>query len=122
MVCVDSGFEIHIAGAAGLHVKQTVLLTKVATENAVLEYSAAIIQLYREEAQYLRRLYKWVDLVGLDHVKARIVTDADSRKALADRFSFAQKFMQQDPWAERTKKEYRKLWSPLADLTLEAAE
>ena len=122
VVCVDSGYEIHIAGAAGLHVKQTVLLTKVATEDAVLEYSAAIIQLYREEATYLHRLYKWVDVVGLAHVKARIVEDADSRKALADRFYYAQRFMQQDPWAERTKPEYRNLWSPLADLTLEAAE
>ena len=94
----------------------------MASEDAVLEYSAAIIQLYREEAQYLHRLYKWADVVGLDHVTARIVTDAVSRKALADRFYCAQKFMQQDPWAERTKPEYRTLWAPLADLTLEAAE
>ncbi|MFQ3253495.1 MAG: nitrite reductase (NADH) large subunit, partial [Loktanella salsilacus] len=53
---------------------------------------------------------------------ARVVTDADSRKALADRFYYAQQFMQQDPWAERTKPAFRNLWQPLADLTLEAAE
>ncbi len=122
VVCVDSGYELHIGGAAGLHIQGTVLLCKVATEDEVLEYTAAIVQLYREEAQYLHRLYKWLDLVGLDHVKARIVEDAESRKALADRFYYAQRFMQHDPWAERTKPEYRKLWSPMADLTLEAAE
>ena len=123
VICVDSGYEIHVGGAAGLHIQGTVLLCKVATEEEVLEYSAAIIQLYREEAQYLHRLYKWMDIVGLDHLKERIVTDAASRKALADRFYYAQRFMQSDPWAERTKPEFRKLWSPLADLTtLEAAE
>ena len=33
VVCVDSGYEIHIGGAAGLHIKGTELLTKVASED-----------------------------------------------------------------------------------------
>ncbi|MET0271974.1 MAG: nitrite reductase large subunit NirB, partial [Phenylobacterium sp.] len=32
VVCVDSGYEIHVGGAAGLHIQSTQLLTKVATE------------------------------------------------------------------------------------------
>src|ERR1700758_4091962 len=36
VVCVDSGYEVSIGGAAGLHVKQTELLTKVATEEEAI--------------------------------------------------------------------------------------
>jgi nitrite reductase (NADH) large subunit len=122
VICVDSGYVLHIGGAAGLHIQGTVVMCTVKTEDEVLEYTAAVLQLYREEAAYLERMYKWLDNVGLDHIVARVVTDADSRKALADRFYYAQQFMQQDPWAERTKPAFRNLWQPLADLTLEAAE
>ena len=101
VVCVDSGFELHIGGAAGLHVKATELLCKLTEEADVVEHCAAAIQLYREEAQYLHRMYKWIDAVGLDHVKARVVEDAQSRRELAERFYYAQRFMQQDPWSER---------------------
>ncbi|SNT72811.1 nitrite reductase large subunit NirB [Paracoccus seriniphilus] len=122
VICVDSGYILHIGGAAGLHIQGTVIMCTVKTEDEVMEYCAAVIQLYREEAAYLERMYKWLDNVGLDHIVERVVTDGDSRKALAERFHFAQQFMQQDPWAERTKASYRELYSPLADLTMEAAE
>ena len=122
IICVDSGFELHIGGAAGLDIKGTVVLCKLPTEAAVMEHVAASIQLYREEAQYLQRIYKWLDVVGLDHVKARVVDDATSREALAARFFYAMQFMQDDPWAARTRPAYRSLYQPLADLTLEAAE
>lgn len=101
VVCVDSGYEIHVGGAAGLHVKATEILCKVKTEEEVTEYTAAVIQLYREEAQYLHRIYKWIDQVGLAHVAERVVDDTESRKALAERFYDSQKFVQMDPWSER---------------------
>ena len=53
VVCVDSGYEIHIGGAAGLHIKGTELLTKVRGERDTIEMIAAILQLYREEGFYL---------------------------------------------------------------------
>ncbi len=59
-------FEIHFAGAAGLHIKGTEFLTKVETEEETLEVIAALTQLYREEGWYLERMYKWCDRVGLD--------------------------------------------------------
>ncbi len=37
VICVDSGYEIHFAGAAGLHIKGTEFLAKVATEEEALE-------------------------------------------------------------------------------------
>ena len=104
VVCVDSGYEISFAGAAGLDVKQTEPLCKVATETEVFEHVEALLQLYREEAQYLHRMYKWLARVGMEHVQARVVEDADSRRALAERFRFSQSVFQVDPWAERARR------------------
>ena len=38
IICVESGYDIHIAGAAGLHVRATELLGHVATEEEAIEY------------------------------------------------------------------------------------
>lgn len=101
VVCVDSGYEIHIGGAAGMEVRGTDLLCKVETEAEALEYCAAVLQLYRDQGHYLERIYKWEARVGLEKIRAQIVDDDNNRLALYDRFLFAQKFSQNDPWAER---------------------
>jgi len=101
VICVDSGYELHIGGNGGIHLRGTDLLCKVATEQEALDYCAAFIQLYREEARYLDRTAPWVERVGLDYVKQRIVEDAVGREALRARFLYAQSFLQIDPWAER---------------------
>jgi nitrite reductase (NADH) large subunit len=119
VVCVDSGYEISVAGAAGMDVKETEPLCKVTTEDEVMEVIAAFVQLYRENSRYLHRIYKWVAKVGLDWCQAQI-GDLDNRRALYDRFLLGQSVYQTDPWAEHAE-EPRK-WAPLADLTLEAAE
>ncbi len=103
VICVDSGYELHIGGNGGIKVRVTDLLCKVATEAEALEYSAAFVQLYREEARYLDRTAPWVERVGLDYIKARIVDDAANRAALAARFLFGQQFMQDDPWEARVR-------------------
>ena len=118
IICVDSGYEFHIAGAAGLEVKQTILLCKVETEDDVLEYTGALMQLYREQAHYLDRIHKWLHRVGLDSVKQQIVEDAERRRALFARFAHAQVFAQVDPWAERVKGAFGHEFKPLADLRL----
>jgi nitrite reductase (NADH) large subunit len=101
VICVDSGYEIHIGGAAGLHVKATELLCKVATEEEVLEVCGALIQLYREQGHYLERIHKWVTRVGLDSIKRQIVADAERRRKFYDRFVLSQRYAQIDPWAKR---------------------
>jgi len=101
VVCVDSGYELHVAGNGGIHVRVTDLLCKVATEQEALDYCAAFIQLYREEARYLERTAPWVERVGIAYVQARIVADAVGREALCARFLYSQSFSQDDPWAER---------------------
>ena len=101
IICVDSGYEISVGGNGGIHLRGTDFLCKVETEEAALEYIAAFIQLYREEARYLDRTAPWVERVGMDYIKGRIVEDDEGRKALQKRFLFAQSVHQKDPWAER---------------------
>ncbi|MGE0827989.1 MAG: nitrite reductase large subunit NirB [Hyphomonadaceae bacterium] len=101
VICVDSGYEIHIGGAAGLHIQGTEILGKAATEEDAIEIIAAVTQLYREEAHYLERIYKWMARVGLETIKARVIADGENRCALYDRFIHSQAYAQIDPWAER---------------------
>ena len=120
VVCVDSGYQVGVAGAAGMDVKETERLADVATEQEAIDLTVAFIQLYREHAKYLDRPYKWVAKVGLDWVKARVVDDLEERAALIERFELSQSIYRKDPWAERAKE--ARSFAPLADLTLEAAE
>ena len=101
VICVDSGYELHVGGAAGLHIKGTEVIGKVATEDEAIEIIAAIVQLYREEGFYLERIYKWIARVGLSSLIARVLGDAGERIALYDRFVASQRYSQDDPWAER---------------------
>ena len=101
VVCVDSGYELHVGGNGGIKVRVTDLLCRVETEEQVMEYCGAFTQLYREEAHYLERTAPWVERVGLNHIKAKIVDDAEGRAALYERFKFGQQFAQTDPWKAR---------------------
>jgi nitrite reductase (NADH) large subunit len=117
IICVDSGYEIHIGGAAGLHIKGTQVLTKVATEEEAIETIAAIVQFYREDAFYLERIYKWLDRIGLPAIAARIVDDPAERRALFQRFIEAQRHSQDDPWAARAAGGHAGDFSPFAVAT-----
>jgi nitrite reductase (NADH) large subunit len=101
VVCVDSGYELHVGGNGGIKVRATDFLCKVDTEEEVIEYCAAFTQLYREEARYLERTAPWIERVGLTYVKEKVVEDAENRKALQQRFEESQKYVQIDPWKER---------------------
>ncbi len=97
VVCVDSGYELHIGGNGGIKVRVTDLLTKVDTEEEVLEWCGAFCQLYREDAHYLERTAPWVERVGLQKIKDTLEDEAQ-RKALHERFLESQKYAQIDPW------------------------
>ncbi len=116
VVCVDSGYELHVGGNGGVKVRVTDLLCKVDTEEEVMEYSGAFMQLYREEAWYLERTAPWVERVGLSSIKARIVDDAENRLALFERFKHGQKFAQIDPWKERAEGDaHKQEFTPLME-------
>jgi nitrite reductase (NADH) large subunit len=116
VICVDSGYELMVGGNGGIHLRGTDALCKVSTEEEALEHIAAFIQLYREEARYLDRTAPWIERVGIDYVKSRIVDDAEGRRALADRFAFSQSIYQVDPWAKRAAGEDAKLHQHLAEV------
>ncbi|MDO8287909.1 MAG: nitrite reductase large subunit NirB [Parvibaculum sp.] len=101
IVCVEAGYDILVGGNGGIDVRVTDPLTRVATEDEVMEYAGAFMQVYREEAHYLERTAPWIDRVGIDYVKKRLVDDAEGRAALNARFLYSQSFAQSDPWAER---------------------
>lgn len=122
IVCVDSGYELSVGGNGGIKVRATDFLCKVATEEEALEYCAAFIQVYREEARYLERTAPWIERVGVDYVKSRVVEDEAGRKALAARFLYSQSFSQDDPWAERASGDRTDLHQHLEPQALEAAE
>jgi nitrite reductase (NADH) large subunit len=123
VVCVDSGYDIHFAGAAGLDIKGTEVLGHVATQEEAVEVIAALVQLYREQGRYLERIYKWAKRVGVDTIRSQVLDDLERRKALYDRFAYSQRFSQHDPWAERASGKDAHEFAPLANLTrLEAAE
>ncbi|MCU9847501.1 nitrite reductase large subunit NirB [Defluviimonas sp. WL0024] len=121
IVCVDSGYQVGVGGAAGMDVKETERLADVRTEEEAIALTIAFVQLYRENAKYLDRPYKWIAKVGLDWVKARVVDDPESRAALIERFRISQSVYQKDPWADHVQSEQAR-YAPLANLTLEAAE
>ena len=101
VVCVDSGYELHIGGNGGIKVRVTDLLTRVETEEQVLEYCGAFIQLYRLDAHYLERTAPWVERRGLAFVKEQVLDNAERRKQLYEDFKFSQTFAQIDPWKAR---------------------
>ncbi|MCZ7886410.1 MULTISPECIES: nitrite reductase large subunit NirB [Agrobacterium] len=123
VICVDSGFEIHFAGAAGLDIKGTEVLGLVHTEDEALEHIVALTQMYREQARYLERIYKWAKRIGYDEVRRQIMEDADKRRAYFERFVFSQKFAQVDPWSERVSGRDKHEFRPMAAIGFsEAAE
>lgn len=117
VVCVDSGYELHVGGNGGIHVRATDLLCKVATEQEAMDYCAAFIQLYREEARYLERTAPWIERVGVDYLKARLIDDEAAREALRARFLYSQSFSQDDPWAQRAEGAEAEHHAPMARFT-----
>ncbi len=122
IICVDSGYEVGVGGAAGMDLKHTEPLCKVPTEQEAIDVTVAFVQLYREHAKYLDRPYKWLAKVGLDWVQSRVVADLTERAALIARFDLSQTIYQKDPWAERSNATALRAFAPLANLTQEAAE
>lgn len=99
IIGVDSGWEIYVAGNGGIKTEVAHFFCKLKTAAEVVEYAGAFLQLYREEGWYLERTVHYVNRVGLDYVKARVLDDADHRKALYDRLAFSLDG-EPDPWFE----------------------
>ncbi|MBD8653901.1 NAD(P)/FAD-dependent oxidoreductase [Rhizobium sp. CFBP 13726] len=121
VICVDSGFEIHFAGAAGLDIKGTDVLGLVKTEDEALEHIVALTQMYREQGRYLERIYKWAKRIGHDEIRRQIMGDPEKRRAYYDRFVFSQTFAQVDPWSERVSGKDKHEFKPMATISYNQA-
>jgi len=99
IIGVESGWEMYIGGNGGIKTEVAQFFTKLKTPEQVLEYTGAFMQLYREEGWYLERTVHYVNRVGLDYVKKKILDDDAGRKALWTRLQNALEG-EPDPWFE----------------------
>ncbi|QHE85425.1 nitrite reductase large subunit NirB [Hydrogenophaga sp. BPS33] len=102
IIGVDSGWEMVIAGNGGIKTEVAHFFTKLKTAEEVMEYTGAFMQLYRLEGWYLERTVHYVNRVGLDYVKKKILDDHEGRKALWAQLQFALDG-EPDPWFEHQK-------------------
>jgi nitrite reductase (NADH) large subunit len=77
--------------------------------------------MYREQARYLERIYKWAKRIGFDEIRRQIMDDGVKRRAYYDRFVFSQKFAQVDPWSERVSGRDKHEFRPMAEIGYPAA-
>ena len=102
IIGVDSGWEMYVAGNGGIKTEVAHFFTKLKTPAEVLEYTGAFCELYRQEGWYLERTVHYVNRVGLDYVKKKILEDHEGRRALWERLQFALDG-EPDPWFELDK-------------------
>jgi len=98
VVAIDGGWEIYVGGNGGTKVRAADLLTKVKTEDEVLEWTGAYLQYYRETANFGERTSEWLQRVGLAHIKAALA-DQGERQALVGRIEKTLDLMK-DPWQQ----------------------
>jgi len=93
----DGGWELFIGGNGGIKARLADLLCKVKTDEELVELCSAVMQYYRETANYLERTADWVERIGLETIRKAVVDDMDNRKALVERIEFALEQVE-DPW------------------------
>ncbi|WP_050999058.1 nitrite reductase large subunit NirB [Limnohabitans sp. Rim47] len=99
IIGVDSGWEMYVGGNGGIKTEVAHFFTKLKTAEEVLEYTGAFMQLYREEGWYLERTVHYINRVGLDYVKKKILEDAPLRQSLWAQLQAALDG-EPDPWFE----------------------
>jgi nitrite reductase (NADH) large subunit len=97
VIGVDSGYELYVGGNGGIKTEVAQFLCKVKSDAEVMEYAGAFLQLYREEGWYLERTCHYLERVGLDYVKKRVLEDPEGRLALHQRLLDALADAR-DPW------------------------
>lgn len=112
IIAIDGGWELHVGGNGGVHVRATELLCKVKTEEEVLEWAAAFLQYYREQATWNERTSEWVKRVGIESIK-KALANPEVRKELVERIDKTLK-LTKDPWKEIIENgQLRKEFEPL---------
>ena len=97
VIGVDSGWEIYVGGNGGIKTEVAQFLCRVKTSDEVMAVSGAFLQLYRKEGWYLERTVHYLERVGLEHVKAKVIDDVANRDALWAELQTALA-IEEDPW------------------------
>ena len=101
VVAVDGGrWEIYVGGAAGAHIRKGDLLATVDSADEVMTLTGRFLQYYRESANWLERTYKWVPRLGIEHIRAVVVEDADGLAAGLDERMQKSVAAYRDPWLD----------------------
>ncbi|GIF25761.1 nitrite reductase (NADH) large subunit [Actinoplanes tereljensis] len=102
VVAIDGGkWELYVGGAAGAHVRKGDLLATVSSPEEVIVLTGRFLQYYRESGNWLERTYAWVPRVGIEHIRAVVVDDAEGKAAALDAAMDAAVGAYKDPWKER---------------------
>ncbi|UJR87141.1 Hypothetical protein I5071_92420 [Sandaracinus amylolyticus] len=103
LIAGETEWEIYVGGNGGIKVRTAELLAKVETDDEAMDLIAAFLQLYREDATYGERTAHWVERVGIESIRKRVVDDLENRAALVDRMEEALD-ARVEPWRERVTK------------------
>ncbi|WP_438448322.1 nitrite reductase large subunit NirB [Gorillibacterium sp. sgz5001074] len=95
----DGGWEIYAGGNGGIKLRGADLLCKVKTDEELMEITGAYIQYYRETGKFGERTSDWVERVGLEDIRLKVVEDTANRKVLNERVELALSQLK-DPWQE----------------------
>ncbi|OME27146.1 nitrite reductase large subunit NirB [Paenibacillus odorifer] len=115
VVAIDGGWELHIGGNGGVHVRATDLLCVVKTEEEVVEWASAFLQYYREQAGWNERTAHWVERVGVDNIK-KALESQEERLALKERIETVLG-LTTDPWKQIVNEpELRKNFEAIAQI------
>jgi nitrite reductase (NADH) large subunit len=74
VIGVDSGYELYVAGNGGIKTEVAQFFCKVTSDEEVMEYSGAFLQLYREEGFYLERTCHYSPASASSTSSARLST------------------------------------------------
>lgn len=94
---VAGGWEVYVGGCGGIELARGELLAVLKSAEEVIEVVSAFIQLYREEADYGERTFRWTRRVGLKNIRKTVVEDVESKRGLVSRLEEALRGGS-DPW------------------------
>ncbi|MBK8870657.1 MAG: nitrite reductase large subunit NirB [Elusimicrobia bacterium] len=104
LVGIEGGWQVVIGGAAGKRVRPADILTTVATTDDAMETACVFFQYYRENGNYLERVYDFVERVGLQKIREEtVLASPEMKKSLLDRLSKGKEKVV-DPWAVESSK------------------
>jgi nitrite reductase (NADH) large subunit len=99
-IAVPDGWQIFVGGAAGLRVRGGDQLATVATHDDVLRIMGRFIQYYRENARYAERSPAFVERIGIESLRARLLDESSDEVKRLDREIEAEAANYHDPWLE----------------------